>query len=134
MGIAVQTWRMSRSDILKSQTLGSRLSKFLFPALKTKVLTINSSYRDGVYKLIVLVNSYGDFSNTGWPGKTVDGPNHISIENYHNGIHSRSPLTLINGIFVLTGVDYTGSDFGVEDLILGHMTEVPVSSFDPIFW
>ena len=51
-----------------------------------------SSYRDGVYKLFRLVSSYGAFGNTGWRPNMVEGPDNISVESYHNSIHSLVPL------------------------------------------
>lgn len=78
--------------------------------------TAGSSFRDPIYKLLTLVGSYGPFSNTGWkPGR--NGVKNTSLESYHNTIHN-----------------FTGTNFITQGSPEGHMTEVPVSAFDPIFW
>nr|CAT00093.1 tyrosinase [Tuber magnatum] len=78
--------------------------------------TAGSSFRDPIYKLLTLVGSYGAFGNTGWQTGRP-GPNNISLEHYHNIIHT-----------------FTGTNYIEENSKEGHMSEVGVSAFDPIFW
>ncbi|KAI4122475.1 MAG: hypothetical protein LQ338_005800 [Usnochroma carphineum] len=59
------------------------------------------------YQLITQQSNYGPFSNTGFSDGR--GQHYNSIENMHNGIH----MLVGNG---------------------GHMSNIPYSSFDPIFW
>ncbi|KAL8870337.1 MAG: hypothetical protein Q9174_003596, partial [Haloplaca sp. 1 TL-2023] len=78
------------------------------PDLVNRQLRANGpSFHTLVYQLITQQPNYGPFSNQGY----VDtrGGRYNSIENMHNGIH----------MFVGNG---------------GHMSNIPYSSFDPIFW
>ncbi|KAL8988921.1 MAG: hypothetical protein Q9177_002084 [Variospora cf. flavescens] len=59
------------------------------------------------YQLITQQSQYGPFSNMGFSDER--GGHYNSIENMHNGIH----MLVGNG---------------------GHMSNIPYSSFDPIFW
>ena len=63
---------------------------------------------DGTYQLLSSEPNYAIFSNTAYTDDDVSG--HQNIENLHNGIHA-----FVGG---------TG----------GHMSSIPFSSFDPIFW
>lgn len=53
---------------------------------------MNSSIRNGIYKLLTTVENYGRFSNTGWkkPQPPAPTPNSLSLESFHNAIHSTS--------------------------------------------
>ncbi|KAL8919178.1 MAG: hypothetical protein Q9208_006938 [Pyrenodesmia sp. 3 TL-2023] len=62
---------------------------------------------DLTYQLITQQSQYGPFSNIGYSDER--GGHYNSIENMHNGIH----MLVGNG---------------------GHMSNIPYSSFDPIFW
>ncbi|KAL8632330.1 hypothetical protein Q9189_001902 [Teloschistes chrysophthalmus] len=78
------------------------------PDLVNKQLQANAaSFHAGTYQLITQQPDYGPFSNSGY--KDSRGNQYNSIENMHNGIH----MLVGNG---------------------GHMSNIPYSSFDPIFW
>lgn len=66
-----------------------------------------NSLRILTYQLIAEQSNYGPFSNTGYADGR--GGRYNSIENMHNAIHS----LVGNG---------------------GHMSIIPYSAFDPIFW
>lgn len=66
------------------------------------------SLTERVYYLVARQNEYAAFSNTGYPAEKRNG-SYDSLESIHNEIH------------VLVGGN-------------GHMSYVPFSSFDPIFW
>ncbi|MCJ1437735.1 hypothetical protein MMC27_007122 [Xylographa pallens] len=75
-------------------------------------------HRTGIYNLMS-VEDFGQFSNQAYtkPGITYD-----SLEHHHGIIHN-----------------YTGSDFGQTATVqnppvIGNMTDLWSSSFDPIFW
>ncbi|KAF6521758.1 hypothetical protein HZS61_013286 [Fusarium oxysporum f. sp. conglutinans] len=61
--------------------------------------------------------NWGQFASTKWiaEGKGCPKTGYISLEYIHNNIHN------------LTG----GSDYATG---MGHMSDVPVAAFDPIFW
>ncbi|KAL8714757.1 MAG: hypothetical protein Q9220_001270 [cf. Caloplaca sp. 1 TL-2023] len=63
--------------------------------------------RESAYQLLTQQPNYGPFSNTAYSDGR--GARYNSIENLHNGVH----------MFVGNG---------------GHMSVIPYSSFDPIFW
>ncbi|KAF8247320.1 Di-copper centre-containing protein [Wilcoxina mikolae CBS 423.85] len=83
------------------------------------------SLRDAIFHLLNNTNlSYGSFGNTGWH-KARGETEFLSLESCHNTIHN------------LVGTDLrkkqdcrTPKDKKIPE---GHMTEVPVSAFDPIF-
>ncbi|KAF4439226.1 tyrosinase precursor [Fusarium acutatum] len=62
-------------------------------------------------------SNWGQFASTKWiaEGKRCPKTGYISLEYIHNNIHN------------LTG----GSDYATG---MGHMSDVPVAAFDPIFW
>ncbi|RKK99297.1 hypothetical protein BFJ71_g6299 [Fusarium oxysporum] len=62
-------------------------------------------------------SNWGQFASTKWIAEGKGCPNtvYISLEYIHNNIHN------------LTG----GSDYATG---MGHMSDVPVAAFDPIFW
>ncbi|KAI7771846.1 hypothetical protein LZL87_006122 [Fusarium oxysporum] len=62
-------------------------------------------------------SNWGQFASTKWiaEGKGCPKTGYISLEYIHNNIHN------------LTG----GSDYATG---MGHMSDVPVAAFDPIFW
>ncbi|KAG5781349.1 hypothetical protein H9Q73_004978 [Fusarium xylarioides] len=62
-------------------------------------------------------SNWGHFASTKWiaEGKGCPKTGYISLEYIHNNIHN------------LTG----GSDYATG---MGHMSDVPVAAFDPIFW
>ncbi|SCO36199.1 related to tyrosinase precursor [Fusarium fujikuroi] len=62
-------------------------------------------------------SNWGQFASTKWiaEGKGCPQTGYISLEYIHNNIHN------------LTG----GSDYATG---MGHMSDVPVAAFDPIFW
>ncbi|KAI4171467.1 MAG: hypothetical protein LQ343_004205 [Gyalolechia ehrenbergii] len=78
------------------------------PDLANKQLQANgAALHTLTYQLITQQPEYGPFSNTGYSDGR--GGRYNSIENMHNGIH----MLVGNG---------------------GHMSNIPYSSFDPIFW
>ncbi|KAL9595867.1 MAG: hypothetical protein Q9219_006172 [cf. Caloplaca sp. 3 TL-2023] len=78
------------------------------PDLANKQLQANgASLHSLTYQLITQQPQYGPFSNIGYSDDRGSGYN--SIENMHNAIH----MLVGNG---------------------GHMSNIPYSSFDPIFW
>lgn len=94
-----------------------------------------SSFRDGIFKLLVAVKRYGPFSNTGSDPDSDVPPEFIPLESYHNTVHGESPNQSLNVFSCQTKpLDYVGTDFSSANLPHGHMTHVPVSGFDPIFW
>ncbi|KAF5672507.1 tyrosinase precursor [Fusarium heterosporum] len=62
-------------------------------------------------------STWGNFASTKWIAESEGYPEtgYISLEYIHNNVHN------------LTG----GSDYAVG---MGHMSDVPVAAFDPIFW
>ncbi|KIL84922.1 hypothetical protein FAVG1_11792 [Fusarium avenaceum] len=62
-------------------------------------------------------STWGHFASTKWIAESEDCPEtgYISLEYIHNNVHN------------LTG----GSDYAAG---MGHMSDVPVAAFDPIFW
>ncbi|KAF8537434.1 tyrosinase copper-binding domain-containing protein [Trichophaea hybrida] len=72
------------------------------------------SLHDAIFHLLSNTNlSYGSFGNTGWH-KTRGETEFLSLKSCHNTIHNARLL--------------------YAERQEGHMTEVPVSAFDPIFW
>ncbi len=66
-----------------------------------------SRLRSSTYQLIAQQSNYGAFSNTGYTDER--GRLYNSLENMHNAIHG----LVGNG---------------------GHMGNIPLSAFDPLFW
>ena len=65
--------------------------------------------RDRVYVQLTTATNYTQFSNEGWyPNQS---PNYDSLESIHDEIHN-----------TVGGPNY------------GHMSAIPYSAFDPIFW
>ncbi|KAI6760465.1 hypothetical protein HG530_009325 [Fusarium avenaceum] len=62
-------------------------------------------------------STWGHFASTKWVAESEDCPEtgYISLEYIHNNVHN-----------LTGGNDYTSG--------MGHMSDVPVAAFDPIFW